>query len=237
MYRKALLGIPLLAVLSFAVPRPAQAQWAVVDVGAITQLVKEVATLQQQLSTAQAELNQARSTYQAMTGDRGMERLLAGENRNYLPTDWADLDQVLQGASSSYGALAASVTSLVNANAVLSGQEMADLSPTERAKILADRQHAALLQALSRDELSTASARFGELQQLVNAIPAATDEKGILDLQARIGAEQAMVENESIKLRVLEETTEAERQAEDQEIREEAIANVGSLRNLPPMGL
>ena len=237
MYRKVLSGVPLLFVLLFAVPRPAQAQWAVVDVGAITQLVQEVATLQQQLSTAQAELNQARSTYQAMTGDRGMERLLAGENRNYLPTDWADLNQVLQGASASYGALAASVTSLVNANAVLSGQEMAALSPTERARVLADRQHAALLQALSRDELSTASARFGELQQLVNAIPAATDEKGILDLQARIGAEQAMVENESIKLRVLEETTEAEREAEDQEIREEAIANVGSLRNLPPMGL
>lgn len=237
MYRKVLSGVPFLFVLLFAVPRAAQAQWAVVDVGAITQLVQEVATLQQQLSTAQAELNQARSTYQAMTGDRGMERLLSGENRNYLPTDWADLEQVLQGASASYGALAASVTSLVNANAVLSGQEMAGLSPTERARVLADRQHAALLQALSRDELSTASARFGELQQLVNAIPTATDEKGILDLQARIGAEQAMVENESIKLRVLEETTGAEREAEEQEIREEAIANVGSLRNLPPMGL
>lgn len=235
--RKFLVGIPLLIFLAVAAPRPAQAQWAVIDVNAIVQLAKEVATLQQQLSTAQAELSEARTTYQAMTGDRGMERLLEGTQRNYLPTDWADLQQVLQGSSSAYGALASNTQGLITANAVLSGQQIAALSPTERAEVLADRQHAALLQALTRDALSTASARFSDLQQLINAIPAATDQKGALDLQARIAAEQAMLENETIKLDVLYQTQAAEREAEDEQIREQAIANVGSLRNLPPMGL
>ena len=235
--RKFLVGIPLLMLLAVAAPRPAQAQWAVIDVNAIVQLAKEVATLQQQLTTAQAELSEARTTYQAMTGDRGMERLLAGTPRNYLPTDWADLQQVLEGGSSAYGALASNTQGLITANAVLSGQQIAALSPTERAEVLADRQHAALLQALTRDALSTASARFSDLQQLINAIPAATDQKGALDLQARIAAEQAMLENETIKLDVLYQTQAAEREAEDEQIREQAIANIGSLRNLPPMGL
>lgn len=235
--RKFLVGIPLLILLAVAAPRPAQAQWAVIDVNAIVQLAKEVATLQQQLTTAQAELSEARTTYQAMTGDRGMERLLEGTPRNYLPTDWADLQQVLQGSSSAYGALASNTQGLITANAVLSGQQISALSPTERAEMLADRQHAALLQALTRDALSTASARFSDLQQLINAIPAATDQKGALDLQARIAAEQAMLENETIKLDVLYQTQAAEREAEDEQIREQAIANVGSLRNLPPMGL
>jgi type IV secretion system protein VirB5 len=237
MFRKVISGLPILALLAVLAPRSAHAQWAVIDVNAIVQLAKEVATLQQQLATAQAELTEARTTYQAMTGDRGMERLLAGTNRNYLPTDWADLEQVLEGASSSYGALAASEQSLVNAQAVLSAQQVAALSPTERQAVLADREHAALLQATTRDALSTASARFAALQELVNAIPTATDQKGILDLQARIAAEQGMLENESIKLNLLYETQAAERAAEDQQIREEAIAGIGSLRNLPPMGL
>ena len=166
-----------------------------------------------------------------------MERLLAGTNRNYLPTDWADLQQVMQGGSSSYGSLAASVQSLVGANAVLSSQQLAALSPTEQADVETDREHAALLQALSRDELSTASARFSSLQELINAIPTATDEKGILDLQARIEAEQAMLENEAIKLSVLNETARAEREAEDEEIREQAVTEIGTLKDLPPMGL
>ncbi len=237
MFRKLISGLPILALLAMVAPRPAHAQWAVIDVNAIVQLAKEVATLQQQLTTAQAQLSEARTTYQAMTGDRGMERLLAGTNRNYLPTDWADLAQVLQGGSSSYGALAASVQGLVNADAVLSAQQVAALSPTEQQEVLADREHAALLQATTRDALSTASARFAALQELVNAIPTATDQKGVLDLQARIAAEQGMLENESIKLNLLYETQAAERAAEDQQIREEAIAGIGSLRDLPPMDL
>jgi type IV secretion system protein VirB5 len=237
MYRKILFALPLIALLAFGAPRPAQAQWAVIDVGAINQLVQEVAVLRQQLTTAQAELSQARDTYQAMTGDRGMERLLAGTDRNYLPTDWSALEQVGQGSSAAYGSLAASVQGLLNANAVLSAQQIATLSPTEQADIEADRQNAALLQALSRDELATASSRFGSLQELIDAIPTATDEKGILDLQARIEVEQVMLENEAIKLNVLNETERAQREADDEQIREQAIAEIGSLRDLPPMGL
>ena len=46
----ALSALLLLGGLS----RPAHAQWAVVDVGAIAQLVRQVATLQQQLAERRA---------------------------------------------------------------------------------------------------------------------------------------------------------------------------------------
>jgi type IV secretion system protein VirB5 len=237
MIRKLLSTLPILTLLALVTPGTAHAQWAVIDVGAITQLVQEVTVLEQQLSTAQQELQQAQSSYQAMTGDRGMENLLSGINRNYLPTDWSQLQQVLSGSSSGYGALASSVQGLVNGDAVLSGSQLAAFSPIERADVISDREHAALLQAVTRDALSTTSQRFAELQQLIAAIPTATDEKAILDLQARIGIEQAMIQNEAIKLQVLYETTTAETQAESEEINEESVAETGSLQNLPPIGL
>jgi type IV secretion system protein VirB5 len=56
-------------------------------------------------------------------------------------------------------------------------------------------------------------------------------------LQARIAAEQAMLVNEQTKLNVLYQATQAEELARKQRIREQALADIGSLRRLPPMGL
>src|SRR5687767_13394026 len=83
----------------------AYAQWAVVDVGAITQLVQQVNTMRQQLETTRDQLRQARETFDSMRGGRGMERLLAGTARNYLPPDWQQLAAVLDQANAGYGTL------------------------------------------------------------------------------------------------------------------------------------
>ena len=216
---------------------PARAQWAVIDVNAIDQLVQEVATLRQQLQTAEQSLVQQESQVRAMTGSRGMQNLLSGTNRNYLPPDWNSLASLVTRTSGAYQALAQGVQNLISANAVLTPAQVAQLSPAEQANLNAARQSAAILEATSRAALANTSTRFASLQQLIAAIPSATDQKGALDLQARIEAEQAMLENEHTKLEVLDETIAAQRLAEEQSVREQAIAGVGSLRTLPPLAL
>ena len=216
---------------------PARAQWAVIDVNAIDQLVQEVATLRQQLQTAEQSLVQQESQVRAMTGSRGMQNLLSGTNRNYLPPDWTTLASLVTRTSGAYQALAQGVQNLISANAVLTPAQVAQLSPAEQANLNAARQSAAILEATSRAALANTSTRFASLQQLIAAIPSATDQKGALDLQARIEAEQAMLENEHTKLEVLDETIAAQRLAEEQSVREQAIAGVGSLRTLPQLAL
>ena len=215
----------------------AHAQWAVVDVGAIAQLIEQVNTMRQQLETTREQLQQARETLDSMRGGRGMERLLSGTSRNYLPPDWQQLAQVLDQASTGYGALAAELQQLINANAILTPQQVAALSQAERSQLEASRRSAALLQALTREALSTTSRRFDSIQQLIDAIPGASDQKAILDLQARIQAEQGMLQNEATKLGILYQLSQAEELARRQRVREQAIASIGSLRDLPPMGL
>lgn len=231
-YLRILCFAPLLSLASMPA---AHAQWAVIDVGAITQLVQEVATMRQELTTAQQELSQARSEYAAMTGNRGMDQLLSGQNRNYLPADWAELNAVLQGSGGIYASLASSVQSLVTANAVLTPQQIASLSATEQAQLQADRNSTALLQAMTQQALAATSARFATLQQLVAAIPRATDEKASLDLQARISAEETMLQNDEIKMGVLYQLAQADSEANDQRAREQAVSDIGSYRNLPPL--
>jgi type IV secretion system protein VirB5 len=216
---------------------PATAAMAVVDVKAITHLVSQVRTLNDQLNTMRDSLDQARQEFESIRGARGMENLLAGTVRNYLPPNWAQLDATLRGMAGSYGALATSLQNLIESNAVLTPEQVALLSPLERAQLEASRRSVALLQATTREALANTSDRFASLQQLVNAIPRATDQKAILDLQARIAAEQGMLQNEQIKLDLMERTAQAEERSRQQRVREQAIDDIGSFASLPPMNL
>lgn len=227
----------LAAIALVAVAPAAHAQFAVIDVASVTQLIQQVQTAVQELQTAQSELAQARQSYQSMTGTRGMQNLLSGTNRNYLPTDVTSLEATLSGSGGTYGALASSVQAAMTTNAVLSPATLASLSAAERNAILAQRQAVALQEGISAQALANSSARFAQVQQLISTIGSAQDPKAILDLQARISAEEGMLQAEQTKLQVLYQTLRAQQAAEEQVSREQAIADVGSLRTLPAMGL
>ena len=90
---------------------------------------------------------------------------------------------------------------------------------------------------MARAALQNSSDRFASLQQLITAIGTAVDQKGALDLTARIAAEQGMLQNEGTKLQSLYQVAQSQEWARAQRAREQAIADQGSLRNLPAMGL
>jgi type IV secretion system protein VirB5 len=214
------------AVLGGSVPE-AQAQFAVIDVASVTQLVSEVKTLEQQLATAQADLAQAQTAYRSTVGDRGMEQLLAGTVRNYLPPNWSGLQSAFQGGNGSYPALSSDLNAALTSNAVLSTQQLAGLSPAATQQMQANRQSVALLQAVSHQALATTSNRFNSLQQLIDAVARAGDQKAALDLHARIGAETGMLQNDQTKLEVLYQGVQAEQWANEQRTREQAVAGHG----------
>jgi type IV secretion system protein VirB5 len=220
-------SIMCLAILLSAAPA-AHAQWAVVDAPAILQLIQEVQTMGQQLATARDQLQSAQQTLQAMTGNRGMAGLLSGTPRNYLPSNWAQVNGALQGsAAAGYAGLSSDVQSALIANAVLSAQRLATLSPADRQQILAARQWNAMQQALSHEALANASGRFTALQSLIGAISTAGDQKASLDLQARISAELGMLQNEQTKLLVLNQATQAQQSSLRQQSLEWAIEEQG----------
>ncbi|MEO8467750.1 MAG: type IV secretion system protein [Gammaproteobacteria bacterium] len=216
---------------------PVRAQFAVIDVNAIVQMAQQLRALQDQLLTARSQLSQAEQQFQSLTGRRGMEQLLSGTVRNYLPTDWAELDAALHGVQSAHALLASQLQAMVQTNGVLTAPQTARWMPAQLDQLDAARRSVAWQQVMSRQALEVSSQRFDALQTLINAIPAATDAKATLDLQARIAAEEVMLQNEHTKLMVLHQTAEAEDRAREQRARELAVANIGSLRRVPPVGL
>jgi type IV secretion system protein VirB5 len=204
-----------------------QAQWAVIDAPAIVQLIQQVQNAEQQLATARSQLLQAQQALQTTTGTRGMEQLLSGTTRNYLPVDSAQLSSALPGGSGGYNQLSEEVQSLIAANTVLSPQQLAGLPISGQQLIQAERQWRAMQQALAHQALANSSNRFAALQNLISAIPTAADQKGILDLQARISAELGMLQNEQTKNFMLNQSALGQQSSLQWQAREQVLNGHG----------
>jgi type IV secretion system protein VirB5 len=217
----------LIAVVLMVAAPNARAQWAVIDVSSIAQLMQQVQILQQTLNTARGQLSQAEQEYQSITGTRGMQNLLSGTVRNYLPSNSADLMAALSQINSGNSALSASIQAAVRTNAVLSPQQIAALPADVQGRIAAWRSSIALLQAIAGSALSNSSGRFSSLQQLISAIGGASDQKAALDLQARIAAESGMLQNEQTKLQTMYQVAQAQQWVNEQQDREAALGAQG----------
>jgi type IV secretion system protein VirB5 len=212
---------------------PAHAQWAVIDVAAIQQLMVQVNYWKQQVVGMQNQLNQLQQTHAALTGGRGMQSLLptSEAQRNYLPPDWAEMVKVLDGTSGSYGELSAAVQAAIEARKVLSDARLAELGAAERDSLVKARRSASGAAVMAQRAFVNAGQRFAALQSLVNAIGNAPDAKAIADLQGRIAAEEAMLGNEQAKLASLYQAAQAEQWAQSAELREAAIAGHGQFES------
>src|ERR1700733_5072833 len=152
------LPVGLAAIVLSAGSLSARAQIPVIDAGAILQLLTQVNTLEQQLNTARQDLAQAEQQYQSTIGGRGMDQLLAGTVRNYLPTNATQLQAALRGSGAGF-ALGADVNSNVSNNAVLSAQQVSALAPAEQDALQAARRNAAVVQAIAQEALVHSSGR------------------------------------------------------------------------------
>ena len=229
----AALVAPVFALTPLSIARAAGIP--VIDVTAIAQLTKQVEYWLQQIQLMQNQLNQLQQAYSAITGPRGMENLLAGTARNYLPQDWNEMLNVLNNTSNTYSGLSSQVQAAITANAVLSARELGAMTPQQRQFIADGRSAAAMLQVLTQAAYQNTSQRFAAIQQLINVLATAGDQKAVLDLQARVQSEQAMLQNEQTKLQTLYQAAQAQQWAQEQRGREESIKDIGSINSLVPV--
>lgn len=209
----------------------AYATMPVIDVAAITQLLQQIMAWDEQLQGMRAQLTQLQQTTSALTGARGMEALLrqTPAARNYLPADWNGLAGLAAGtAAAGDPMLAHAVRIQRDANAILSQQALARLSPSLASLLGGERDAVAVNQTSTRAAYARSSDRFASLSVLIDQIRAAPDAKAIAELQGRIAAEQAMLANEGIKLVALAQAADADRDARALARREATLQSHGA---------
>jgi type IV secretion system protein VirB5 len=140
--------------------------------------------------------------------------------RYYLPTEWNQTLNLLS-APGHYTTLSGSIEAIRAAAQITSLEDTGLGADTDvgRAFVAAQSQ-AAMNRALGEAGYKAANDRMAAIQTLLDKVNDAPEQKDILDLQARIQAEQAMVQNENAKLLVMLQLQQAQRDIELQQARE-----------------
>ncbi|MGJ0489468.1 P-type DNA transfer protein VirB5 [Methylobacter sp.] len=180
----------------------------------------QAASWAEQIAEMKHQFDQLQATYNSLNGSRGMADLINNpELRQYLPANFQD---ILAGGYGNWEAIR-------EAAKVFGVDETTLDAASAAAKLFnAKASHGAIYRATMEDGYNRASQRFADLQVLLDKINNAPDAKDIADLQARIQAEQAMLQNENIKLATLSQLVQAQQELATQQSVEIGMASTRS---------
>ena len=204
--KKPLILIPFALLLGLLNPVRAQGI-PVIDGANLVQAIQQVLSWTQQLEYMQHQIKNT-------SGIRNMGTLAQTE-RLYLPLNYPEIIQ--NGAGAWHTIHAASKVfdisiSRLDAHSA-SGKAFAEIA----------RQYA-INRAVAEEAYKTAGKRFAAIQTLMDRINSAPDDKDVQDLQARLSAEQVMMQNEMNRLKTLAMLAQAQRDIAMQQSAERKMA-------------
>ena len=208
---------------------PAQAQEIVYDPMAYARMIEDARTALEQLEALKAQIEQGEKLYDSLN-DLSDVNALAGrlglpEVRNPLP-DMTALRAAADGDLSALGALAGRAeairreTRLYTPPAGEAGPAEAYYRDSLERSGLRTARDLAVGEAVGQ----AADARLEGLETLRRALDAAPNARAVMDLDARLAAEQALIQNEQVRLQGLALMQAAEARLEEQRARERAEA-------------
>lgn len=180
----------------------------------------------EEISTMYSQLTQLQTTYNSIQGIRGMASLVNNPAlRRYMPDDWGStMSLVGGGGGGAYGSLSTSIDAIKTAANIMDVGDTGLNAAGSVAKLFSgSKNQAALNRVLGEAGMQQASARFDSIQTLLDKVNDAPDDKDVQDLQARIAAEQAMIQNENVKMAYLQQLQQAQRDLAYQQAREVAM--------------
>lgn len=168
----------------------------------LTEMKKQVDTLTSQLKVAQDQLNQAKQLYDSFnkrTNANDIGALLnTPQFRKVLPQQFSDIERLVAGQGS--GNFANSINQYLNQNRAYAGNSGNSYYQSELDRIA--RQTGAK-HSMGQAVYDTASQRVDALEELRTRISSATDAKEVFDLSARLQAEQALLQNDVLRMQGL----------------------------------
>lgn len=200
----------------------AHAQIPVTDGASIAQTAIEFAEnairWKQQVDQLKEQIDQAEREYEALTGSRNLGTILNDPSlRDYLPDDWQVVyDSVKNGG---YSGLSGTGKTVYDANQVYDACTHFN-DPQQRTSCEAQAVKGAQDKGFALDAYNAAKSRINQIDQLMAQINQTADPKAIAELQGRIAAEQANIQNEQTKLQMYSMVAAAEDRIQQQRQRE-----------------
>ncbi|EJE4183740.1 type IV secretion protein [Vibrio parahaemolyticus] len=208
--KKALLATAIALTIGMSQPSLASGI-PVIDVAGLTQSIMQVQHAITQIQEMRNQLDTARQNLNSIKGVRNMANII---NSAYDTAIDVDPQSVLETAG------------------LLNASDLTQITGVGAALLNSSNLDTANWLAQSQKSLEQSQVRFTELSELVARVNSAPDQKDILDLQARIGAEEVLLQNEMIKLSMLRSQAEANQAIHAQRVKQAAIESSGQLRTV-----
>lgn len=215
--------LPIAIALGLAAGGSAHAQMIVHDPTNYASLIRQAQTALDQLNELRAQISEARRLFDGFNVASGVNDiatvLARPELRAVLP-DTAAWSAAAGGDFSRLGEIGRAAGALRDANRLFTAA--ADDEAGQALERAGDRMARDL--ALARAVAEAGGRRLDGLQSLTQALDAAPNVRAVIDLQARLEAEQAMTANDQMRLQGLAMAQAAEARLAEQRQRERAAA-------------
>lgn len=215
---------------------PVHAQIPTTDIAGLIQAIQQVQALKDQLEAMQQQLSNQRQLYNSLNGSRGIGNLLNNPQlRDSLPPNWQNVyTSVMAGG---YSGLTDTAKLIRDTNKIY---DCPTSLPEDQLKRCNREMHkTAQDKAFANDAYEASQRRLDNIQGLMGQINNASDQKAILDLQARIQTENAMIQNEQTKLQMFKMMSEAEdrliaQQKHEQDLQDISVKRTSAKTWQPP---
>jgi type IV secretion system protein VirB5 len=200
----------------------------VIDVANLTQTIRQVIDGITQINNQVQQIAQLQNQLNSINGMRNLGDIFNNPAlRNYVP---AEAYRYLNAVNSTgYSGLSATGRALRDAGMVYNCMDLAGAArSTCQAALAQPYQHKGLLQ----DAMRAAAGRLLQIQSLMGQINATNDQKSVQEIQARIGAENALLAHEMSQVQMLQGMADSEERiarSRDRERQYEMLTRTGKV--------
>ncbi len=205
----------------------------VIDVANLVQTVQQVMNDITEINNQVQQITQLRAQLDSINGVRNLGRIFHNPAlTNYVP---AEVYTVLNGVNAAgYSGLNATAKALRDANMVYNCMDRSGADRVAcQAALAQPYQHKGLLQYA----MKAASGRLSQIQALMGQINATNDQKSVQEIQARIGAENALLAHEVSQVQMLQGMADSEERisrARDRERQYQMLVRTGKVSDYLP---
>lgn len=178
----------------------------VIDIANLVQTIQQVMNDITKIRNQVQQITHLKTQLDSINGVRNLGNILNNPLlRNYVPPEAYTYINAID--ASGYAGLNTTAKSLRDAAMVYNCMDLAGTARKEcQAALAQPYQQKGLLQ----DAMKSAAGRLGQINALMDQINATTDQKGVQEIQARIGAENALLAHEVSQVQMLQAMSDSE---------------------------
>lgn len=205
----------------------------VIDAANLAQTVQQVINDITKINNQVQQITQLQAQLNSINGVRNLGNVFNNSLlHNYVPAKAFNLVNAVQ--TSGYAGLGTTAKRLRDVGMVYNCADRAGAARTDcQASLAQPYQYKGLLQ----DAMSSAANRLAQIQSLMDEINATPDQKSVQEIQARIGAENALLAHETSQIQMLQGMADSEERiarSRDRERQYQTLGRAGRIADYLP---